>query len=273
MKTSFNLYTKIKKMNVAIIGAGNLGKAIINGLSSQPQYIITTTRKSNKPIEGIDPKRVAIHTDNSKAIQDAQVIIIAVKPYIIKEVLSEIKDSLNENQIIVSLAAGYNISDIQKHISTDVAIFRVMPNTAASVNESMTLISCSENTKENEKKIIKDIFIPLGEVEIIAEALMDSATVLAACGTAYVLRFIRSMTQGGIQIGFSSKLAAKIVNQTVKGAAVLVQNSNTHPEEEIDKVTTPKGCTIAGLNEMEHQGFSSALIKGIISSYKELEKK
>lgn len=114
---------------------------------------------------------------------------------------------------------------------------------------------------------VKAVFEQLGKVVVIEEKLMDAATVLAACGTAYAMRYIRANIQGGIEIGFDAATASLIAAQTVKGAAQLLLQQNTHPEQEIDKVTTPKGCTIAGLNEMEHQGFSSSLIKGIVASY------
>jgi pyrroline-5-carboxylate reductase len=147
-----------------------------------------------------------------------------------------------------------------------------MPNTAVAIGESMTCI-CSSNTNAEQQQLIEDLFNNLGKVVFIEEALMEAATVLGACGIAYALRFIRAKIQGGIEIGFDAKTATLIAAQTVKGAAALLIENGHHPEYEIDKVTTPKGCTIAGLNEMEHQGFSSSLIKGINTSYKKIEKK
>jgi pyrroline-5-carboxylate reductase len=133
----------------------------------------------------------------------------------------------------------------------------------------MTCISESNATTE-QVHFVTDVFNQLGKTVFIEEKLMDAATVLAACGTAYAMRYIRANIQGGIEIGFSAATASLIAAQTVKGAAELLLQKNTHPEQEIDKVTTPKGCTIAGLNEMEHQGFSSSLIKGIVTSYKKI---
>jgi pyrroline-5-carboxylate reductase len=141
-----------------------------------------------------------------------------------------------------------------------------MPNTAIAIQESMTCI-CSRNVNDEQSQYVKDMFNQLGKVVAIDEKLMDAATVLGACGIAYALRFIRANIQGGIEIGFDSVTATMIAAQTVKGAAELLIQNGSHPEQEIDKVTTPKGCTIAGLNEMEHQGFSSSLIKGISASY------
>ncbi|MBN8789943.1 MAG: pyrroline-5-carboxylate reductase, partial [Terrimonas sp.] len=134
------------------------------------------------------------------------------------------------------------------------------------IQQSMTCISARDITSD-QLEYVKDIFNQLGRVVVIEEKLMDASTVLAACGTAYAMRYIRANIQGGIQIGFDAKTASLIAAQTVLGAAQLLLQKNTHPEHEIDKVTTPKGCTIAGLNEMEHQGFSSSLIKGIVASY------
>jgi pyrroline-5-carboxylate reductase len=122
-----------------------------------------------------------------------------------------------------------------------------------------------------QKNAIGELFSGLGKSIFINEEMMDAATVLAACGIAFAMRFIRAMMQGGIEIGFDSKTAKLIVNQTVKGAAQLLIQNELHPEEEIDKVTTPKGYTISGLNEMEHNGFSSSLIKGILTSFNKIE--
>jgi len=120
--------------------------------------------------------------------------------------------------------------------------------------------------------MVEDLFSEIGKTQRIEEQLMEAATVLGACGIAFVLRFMRAMVQGGIQIGFDAETASFIVNQTVKGAAQMLIQNGEHPEREIDKVTTPKGCTIEGLNEMEHNGFSSALIKGIVTSFEKIEK-
>jgi pyrroline-5-carboxylate reductase len=146
-----------------------------------------------------------------------------------------------------------------------------MPNTAIAIQQSMTCI-CSQQTGDAQIKYVNDLFSILGKVVTIDEQLMEAATILGACGTAYAMRYIRANIQGGIEIGFDAVTASLIAAQTVKGAADLLLTKGTHPEQEIDKVTTPKGCTIAGLNEMEHQGFSSSLIRGLVASYKKIEK-
>jgi pyrroline-5-carboxylate reductase len=144
-----------------------------------------------------------------------------------------------------------------------------MPNTAIAIRESMTCLAAKDIDHEQFQEIL-EMFNQLGSSVKIDEKLMDAATVLGACGTAFAMRYIRANIQGGIEIGFDAATASLIAAQTVKGAAELLLKKQTHPEQEIDKVTTPKGCTIAGLNEMEHRGFSSSLIKGLVASYQKI---
>lgn len=259
--------------NIAIIGGGNLGQAIAFGLLSHnyDPTKLTVTRKRLDLLQNLKAKNITISNDNSKAVQNSEIIIIAVKPYKIAEVLKEIKNDVNANKTIISVVSDFNINSISENLGNNsVTIFRAMPNTAAAVNQSITCIASNNGSEEDFNEVNK-IFSALGETITIDESLMDAATVLGACGIAYVLRFIRAMIQGGIEIGFDAKTATKIATQAVKGASELLLKNGNHPESEIDKVTTPKGCTIAGLNEMEHRGFSSALIKGIKTSFDKID--
>jgi len=258
---------------ISIIGGGNLGTAIAEGLISsqfvQPQDIIITKRNI-ATLSELEKKGVQVSDDNRKAVSFADYLILAVKPFQIKEIVAQIKDTILEKKpVIISVMTGVWLKDLVEITDKDLTIFRAMPNTAIAIRESMTCISHQNATKE-QISFVKDLFDKLGKTVLIDEKLMDAATVLGACGTAYAMRYIRANIQGGIEIGFSAGTASLIAAQTVKGAAELLLQKNTHPEQEIDKVTTPKGCTIAGLNEMEHQGFSSSLIKGIITSYKKI---
>ena len=185
--------------------------------------------------------------------------------------LNSFKKELTASHILVSVVTGVLIKDIEDSIKKKLPVCRAMPNTAIAIQESMTCLSFN-NATEKQTGYVKDLFSVLGKVTIINENLMDAATVLGACGTAYAMRYIRANIQGGIEIGFDAATASLIAAQTVKGAAELLLEKGSHPEQEIDKVTTPKGCTIAGLNEMEHQGFSSSLIKGIATSYNKIVK-
>ncbi len=172
---------------------------------------------------------------------------------------------------MISVVTGIFLRELGEIVDHGVPIFRAMPNTAIAIQESVTCL-CQQGATPEQLNYVKDLFDQLGITIPIDEKLMDAATVLGACGIAYALRFIRAATQGGIEIGFDAKTANLIAAQTVKGAAELLLKLNRHPEEEIDKVTTPKGCTIVGLNEMEHQGFSSSLIKGICASFDKIVK-
>jgi pyrroline-5-carboxylate reductase len=260
---------------VAIIGCGNIGLSLIQGLLKEnaiPAQNITATRRNIQELDQLKGSGVRLTTDNISAVSEAGLIVIAVKPYNIVQVLEEIKDYLNPGiHIVISVTAGIPISRIRDVIGIQVPVFRAMPNISASVGKSVSCIS-HNGANAIEIESVKYLFDSIGTTMIIDEDLMESATILGACGIAYVLRFIRAMIQGGIQIGFDASTASAIVNQTVKGAAELLIERHQHPEFEIDKVTTPKGCTIVGLNEMEHNGFSSSLIKGIVASYNKIEK-
>lgn len=258
---------------IAIIGGGNLGAAIAEGLIKSHFVAaenIIITRRNIEPLRYLEKQGVQITSDNARAIKESEVVIIAVKPYNIKEVLEGLKDNFSaKKHLVISVVTGNLLKELAAIIDHGVPMFRAMPNTAIAIQESVTCI-CHQGASAEQVSYVTELFNQLGITIPIDEKLMDAATVLGACGIAYALRFIRAATQGGIEIGFDAKTANLIAAQTVMGAAELLLKGNRHPEEEIDKVTTPKGCTIAGLNEMEHQGFSSSLIKGICASYSKL---
>lgn len=258
---------------IAIIGGGNLGAAMAEGLINSgfilPNHLIVT-RRNIAALKSLEERGVMVSNDNIEAVKYADWIVLAVKPFQVKEVLTQIQPFLDvKKHSLISVVTGVWIKDLQEIVGNDFALFRAMPNTAIAIQESMTCI-CAHGANQDQLSFVADFFEQLGKSVFIEEKLMDAATVLGACGTAYAMRYIRANIQGGIEIGFSAATASLIAAQTVKGAAELLLQRNTHPEQEIDKVTTPKGCTIAGLNEMEHQGFSSSLIKGIVTSYKKI---
>ncbi|MCT4317901.1 pyrroline-5-carboxylate reductase [Elizabethkingia anophelis] len=261
-------------MKIAVLGTGNLGLSIIKGiLKAGENYQIIATRRNTQSIAFLEKDGIEVTSDNAYAITQSDIVIVALKPFNILEVLKEYKSYFTSDKILVSMATGISIQQIQEAIENKaVTVMRAMPNTASDVGESLTCLVYNGQEKEKLESV-KSLLSHVGSVIQINEDLMEAATVLGACGIAYVLRFMRAMVQGGIQIGFDAKTAVQIVNQTVKGAAELLIHNQNHPEDEIDKVTTPKGCTIVGLNEMEHQGFSSSLIKGINASFQKIEKK
>lgn len=258
---------------IAIIGGGNLGTAIAQGLVkskfSKPADV-TVTKRNVSTADAIKKLGVAVTSDNVAAVKQSDVIILAVKPFQVQAVLQEFKTALKQPKILISVVTGVSVNDIDEILGKNkIAVFRAMPNTAIAIQESITCI-CQLRATAEQTKLVNDLFTTLGKVVNIDEKLMDAATVLGACGTAYAMRYIRANIQGGIEIGFDAATASLIAAQTVKGAAELLLKNGNHPEYEIDKVTTPKGCTIAGLNEMEHQGFSSSLIRGVVASYRKI---
>ena len=261
----------IKKLNIAIVGGGNLGRSVADGFlkSGISASKLTVSRRRVQLLDDLADKGIAIEKDNKTAVAKADIIIIAVKPYQAVEVITEIKPVLRPGQIVASLMTGISLAQLKELLPANVIPLRVMPNTAVALRESMTLIAAPDCSPD-QLKMIQELFESLGKVIFIDEELMAAATVLGACGIAFALRFIRAAIQGGVEIGFGADVAQQIVAQTVKGATELILQTGHHPEQEIDKVTTPKGITISGLNEMEHQGFSSALIRGLLVSFNKI---
>lgn len=256
-------------MKIAIIGGGNIGMALAEGLLQSHTCAaadITITRRSAQSLSVPQGKGFITTTDNLEAVNGADALFICVLPQQLNEVLQELKPAINpEKQLLVSVVTGAHTSVFKSQLHHNIRIIRAMPNTAMKVGESMTCIA-AVNATESDLQLVQNLFNTMGQTIIIQEEMMSAATALCACGIAFFLRTIRAASQGGVEIGFHAHDALKIAAQTAFGAAKLLIANGTHPEEEIDKVTSPKGCTIAGLNEMEHEGLSSAFIKGIRTS-------
>lgn len=256
---------------IAIIGAGNLGTSLVKGLIDSSTYTpenFILARRNISKLASFQNQGCAVSASNKEAITNANIIILAVLPQKIDDVLTELKDHIKGNQLVISLVSGVKVNNIQSILGDSTPIVRAMPNTAIAIRESMTCIA-STNTWKNRIPEVEEMFNLVGETIVINEEKMTSATALCACGIAFFLRAIRAASQGGNEIDFHASEALKMAAQTAKGAAGLLIENNSHPEDEIDRVTSPKGCTIAGLNEMEHNGFSSSFIKGITVSAKQ----
>ena len=264
----------MNQKSIAIIGCGNLGISLVRGLihnqKTTPEQIIAT-RRNLKKLQSLRSEGIYVTDNNIEATKKSDTIILALKPYNLSKVLKEIRSEIDPGKhIVISVATGISLSEMEQDLPENTKLYRAMPNTASDVGVSITCL-CTNSRDMDKNMYVRELFDSIGSTVIIKEEHMQAATVLGACGIAYVLRFIRAMTQGGIQIGFDSKTASDIVNQVVNGASQLLIERGSHPEHEIDKVTTPMGCTIEGLNEMEHNGFSSSLIKGIVASFKKIQ--
>ena len=257
------------KKKVAIIGGGNIGLAIASGLVNSklfPPKDIFITKRKIEAIKNLESQGFKLTSDNLLAVKNSEIIIVAVQPKQLDELLKEISPVIKEEKhIVISVVSGASIKAMRELIGKEVPIVRAMPNTAIAIQESMTCISAGLEANDA-LKVAEKIFNSVGKTLIIDEELIVPATALCACGIAFFLRAIRAASQGGIEIGFHSEEALTMAAQTAKGAASLLLQRKSHPESEVDKVTTPRGITISGLNQMEHFGFSSAMIKGIVTS-------
>lgn len=258
-------------MKIAIIGAGNLGLAIAKGiLHSNGATTMYLTKRNTSEIKDFEKYgNVTVTSDNTEAVKKSDVLIFAVQPGHFASILEQVKDLLTEKHVVISTITGFSISKIEEIIGSDRYIIRSMPNTAISVGNSMTCL-CTNELGKKRIDLAKAIFNRMGHTLEIPEDQMQAATVICASGIAFWMRLIRATTQGAIQLGFDAKEAQELAMYTCNGAASLLIESGSHPEEEIDRVTTPKGCTIEGLNEMEHQGLSSSLIRGIVTSFEKI---
>ncbi len=254
---------------IAVLGGGNIGGAIAVGLAASGKYApadITITRRNPNLLHDFAAKGFRTTHDNKSALAQSQVVIVAVTPQQIDFLLDDIKSAVDPTRhLLISVASGVSILQITRHLEKPVEVIRAMPNTAIAIHQSMTCLAAN-NEKSDGLTVARAIFDTVGKTLVIKEDLMGAATSLCACGIAFFLRAIRAASQGGIEIGFHAEDAILMAAQTAKGAASLITGGLSHPEHEIDKVTTPRGITITGLNEMEHRGFSSAMIKGITTS-------
>ena len=255
-------------MKIAIIGAGNLGLSIAEGiLHSGGATTMHLTRRNTTSLSHFeDYGNVIVGSDNRAAVSASDILIFAVQPGHFQQILESVADLLHDNHVIISTITGFSIQRIEDIIGSDRYIIRAMPNTAISVGHSMTCL-CANAAGQKRLELAGAIFNRMGHSMVIPEARMQAATVICASGIAFWMRLIRATTQGAIQLGFDAEEAQELAMYTCRGASELLIRSGSHPEAEIDRVTTPMGCTIEGLNEMEHQGLSSSLIRGIVSSY------
>jgi len=259
---------------LAVLGGGNLGRALALGWVGAGRFApkdIHITRRQDDKLQDLAELGYVAGSDNERAVGDCDLLVIAVQPQQLDGLLQEIADKLDEKRHrVISVVTGVSIAQVRARIGEHVPLVLAMPNTAVQIGESMTCLSADE-ASTGALEEATELFELVGRTLVIPEEMMAPATALCACGVAFFLRCIRAASQGGIEIGFHPEEALLLAGQTARGAASLGLRVDAHPESEIDRVTTPRGCTIVGLNEMEHRGLSSALIKGLIVSARAAE--
>ena len=250
-----------------------MGGATVEGLIKGQQFKnedITVSDPSQAVVEKFSGMGVSVTTDNKLAAETADIVCVVVKPWLVERVLKDIKPELDpKKQILVVIAAGVPSVSIQEWLGEQCPpLFLVIPNIAIAEMQSMTFIVPSVATQSQHIELVQAIFDEMGSTLITDESHLAAGTTLASCGIAYAMRYIRAASEGGVELGFKADDTKQIVMQTMKGAVELLQASGMHPEQAIDLVTTPGGVTIKGLNEMEHAGFTSAVIRGLKAGLK-----
>ena len=231
-------------------------------------YELVVANPSRQKLEALQAEypSVQITQSNVEAVRGADLVLLAVKPWKMEEVARELKPVLDyRTQMVASVAGGVGLADLStlyRHKNMLPPLFYVMPNTAVAVRQSMTFVA-AQGASEEQTAAVVDLFRLLGEAMLVEERLMDGGMALASCGIAFAMRYIRAAMEGGVELGFYPNEAKQIVMQTLRGAVELLQSTGNHPETEIDRVTTPGGITIRGLNEMEHAGFTDSVICGL----------
>lgn len=254
-------------MKIAVIGAGNMGGAIIRGLVACRRLApedVTAVAVHDKTLHVMRALGVQATADAAQAVTDADIVLLAVKPWLVESVAAQTASAVRADALIGSVAAGIGFETLTSHFG-DKPLFRIMPNTAVTVGEGMTFIS-SRSASAEQAQVMTSLFEPLGMVMEVPEKQFEGCMALASCGIAYALRYVRAAMEGGIELGIPPLMAQTIVAQTIKGAAEILLRTGNHPEAEIDKVATPGGITIKGLNAMEANGFTHAVIEGLKAS-------
>lgn len=264
-------------MKFAIIGAGNMGGALARGLAKGTLVHtadLIVSDPSNERTEALRREfpEIRIAASNKSAVREADVVLFAVKPWLLEGVIQEVKEKMDyDRQVVISIAGGIGTKQICQYLDRGdadyPAVYYLIPNTAVDAMAGMTFMTSVFSTAETDAQLLA-IFKELGDAMLVEERLMNAGMALSSCGIAYVMRYVRAAMEGGVELGFYPKDAQRIIMQTMKGAVELLEKGGAHPEAEIDKVTTPGGLTIRGLNAMEEAGFTQSVIKGLRASMK-----
>jgi len=257
-------------MKIAIIGAGNMGGAIARGLATGTVIKadeITVTAHTQQTLDKLTADVPGLHTtlNNLEAASDANIVVLAIKPWLVQQVLEEVYPALHKNNpLVISVAAGISFEQLTTYLAGDkMQLVRVIPNTAIAIKQSPTLMSFNTEVEEANKTLVKAMFDELGQAIVIEERLMAAGTAVTSCGIAYAFEYIKAAMQGAIELGFYPHVAKAMIDQTVLGAVALLEHNGSYPDAEIYKVCTPGGITIKGLNEMTKEGFDNAVIAGL----------
>ncbi|MFQ5988839.1 MAG: pyrroline-5-carboxylate reductase [Candidatus Methylomirabilales bacterium] len=257
----------LQDKRIAFIGAGNMGEALIKGLLQagqvRPEQLMATDIRTDRLDAIRKAYRIETLTSNKEAATKAQILLLAVKPQVMDEVLTGLRGTVTEDHLILSVAAGIRTAFIEAKFSQPTRVVRIMPNTPALVLAAASAISPGQHATEEDLKITREVFEAVGRVVQVDEKLMDAVTGLSGSGPAYIFVLIEALSDAGVQMGLSREVATLLAAQTVFGAARMVLESGEHPAKLKDMVTSPAGTTVAGLHVLEQAGFRGSLLEAV----------
>ncbi len=257
---------RVKKL--ALIGAGKLGEGLLSGLlGSQlipPNRVEVTVAHADRADYLAEKYSVKAHTSNARAVAGADLVIIALKPQQVKGFLGEVRNKLRRDALLISAAASVSTPLIERQLGHAARVIRAMPNTPCLIRQGMTSLSAGRHATPQDVELAREIFTSMGRTVVVDEKHMDAITGLSASGPAYVYLIIESLAEGGVKMGLPRELSTELSAQTLLGASALVLETGEHPAKLKDVVTTPAGCTIDGLLELEEGGLRVTLIKAVV---------
>jgi pyrroline-5-carboxylate reductase len=255
------------KLTIGIIGVGKLGKCLVEGIKNQGQFqVIGSTGTESEATEVRTQLEIECFTDNDELVGAAQILLLCVKPYLAKKVLQSLSPHLRKEQVLISVCAGLSLKQLTGWVSNKIPVIRAMPSTLSAVGESLTVLSAGPLVPKQHSRAATELFSSLGEAVWIEEDLMHAATGLGGCGPAYAYLFLEGLTEAGINAGLSYSIALKMAAQTFLGASKMVLEKKIHPAALKSEVTTPNGCTIAGVFELEKGNTRATLMKAVAAA-------
>lgn len=257
----------IQNPKIAFLGAGNMAEALVAGLVkakiAEPDFLLATDISATRLAGLQDRYQIQVGSQNLDAVLWADIIILCVKPQVMHAVLTEVQSGLSQAQLVISVAAGFPIKSIQTHIGETIPLVRAMPNTPAVIQEGVTALAGCSGLSLEHLNVAQSIFESVGKVVVIDESLMDAVTGLSGSGPAYIYLAIEALIDGGVRVGLPRNVAHVLAVQTVVGAAKMVRDTGEHPAVLKDRVTSPGGTTMAGLQQLEEGGLRAVLIQAV----------
>jgi pyrroline-5-carboxylate reductase len=261
---------KLSGKKVAVLGAGKLGGILLQSLLNAGMLSRANTRATVLHADRAkalrEKLRVHVGTDNSEAVQGADIIFVCVKPQVVAEVLREIRPQVSAKQLVISVAASVPTSEIEDALGAHVGVVRAMPNTPCALGAGMTALCKGRFAKPQQVEVARALFDVVGRTVVVDEKHMDAVTGLSASGPAYIYIILESLAEAGVKVGLPRDVATLLAAQTVMGAAKVVLETGDHPALLKDAVTTPAGCTIDGILELEEGKLRVTLIKAVVKA-------